>query len=92
MFDAPIARETKLICASRSPVVVCLDGEQIIASQAHSHDMPAYHRAHKDQCALLELPAGRHTVTVTAIDLDAVPEFRFFAVRGRIGLIAVLLQ
>ncbi len=82
VLDAPVARTTKLMCASRSSVTVLLDGEAIIESAAHSHDMPAYHRAHKDQCAVPELPAGRHAITVIARDPDAVPAFRFAAVKG----------
>ena len=82
ILDAPITRLTKLMCASRSPVAVCLDGEKVIESGTHSHDMPAYHRAHADQCATVEIPAGRHAITVTAANPDVVPEFRLAAIKG----------
>ncbi|MBQ8398117.1 MAG: ADP-ribosylglycohydrolase family protein [Clostridia bacterium] len=82
ILNVPTTRTTTLICASRSSVTVTLDGEKVIESGPHSHDMPAYHRAHKDQRVTLELAAGRHAVTVVVRDAEQVPEFRFAAVKG----------
>ena len=87
VLDVPFTRETKIICSSQAAIGVNLDDKIIISSSYHSHDMPAYHRAHADQCAVMTIPAGRHLIKVTAFEDDdhpeyCIPSFRFCTVRG----------
>ncbi|MFD0715001.1 ADP-ribosylglycohydrolase family protein [Paenibacillus sp. GCM10027626] len=62
----PAERRLRLIVASNGLVAAKLNGETVINCTQAEEFMPAYHRAPGSQLVELTLPAGEHTLEVTA--------------------------